>query len=89
MLSRKQFLKDILLRGICALASFGAASGESGTDMGSDCRVFTELSPSLLKMEAERLGVDPACVDAEELRSKVYAALSQQCRSESGSFPQR
>jgi hypothetical protein len=33
-----------------------------------------------LKIEAERLGIDPAHIDEKELRSKVYAALSEQCR---------
>jgi len=80
MLSRKQFLNEIMIRGFRALASFGEASGESGPGLRSDCHALTELSPSLLKIEAERLGIDPAHVEEAELRSKVYAALSEQCR---------
>jgi len=80
MLSRKQFLNEIMIRGLRALVPFGEAPGESGPDLSSDCHALTELSPSLLKIEAERLGIDPAHVDVAELRSKVYAALSEQCR---------
>ena len=80
MLSRKQFLNEIMIRGFRVLAPFGEASGESGADLRSDCQALTELSPSLLKIEAERLGFDPALVDEAELRRKVYAALSEQCR---------
>ncbi|MBU4582075.1 MAG: hypothetical protein KKH02_06655 [Proteobacteria bacterium] len=80
MISRKQFLNEIVIRGLRALAPFGEASGESGAGLSSDCHALTELSPSLLKIEAERLGIDPAHVDESELRSKVYAALSEQRR---------
>ena len=80
MLSRKQFLNEIMIEGFRALVKFGEASGESGHSLSSDCHALTELSPSLLKIEAERLGIDPAHVEEAELRSKVYAALSEQCR---------
>lgn len=80
MLSRKQFLNEILIRGLRALVPFGDPSGESGADLSSDCHALTELNPSLLKIEAEQLGIDPAHVDESELRRKVYAALSEQCR---------
>jgi len=80
MLSRKQFLNEIMIQGFNALASFGETSEESGPELCLDCHALTELSPSLLKIEAERLGIDPANVDESELRSKVYAALSEQHR---------
>ena len=80
MLSRKQFLNEIMIQGFNALASFGDTSEESGPELCSDCHALTELSPSLLKIEAERLGIDPAHVDEAELRSKIYAALSEQRR---------
>ena len=80
MLSRKQFLNEIMIQGFNALASFSETSGQSEPDLSSDCHALTELSPSLLKIEAERLGIDPAHVDEAELRSKIYAALSEQRR---------
>lgn len=85
MLSRKQFLNELLIRGVQALASFSKASEKSSQCRDSDSVMLTELSPSLLKMEVERLGIDPAGVDEAELRRKVYAALSQQCRRKSDS----
>jgi hypothetical protein len=80
MFSRKQFLNELLIRGVQSLASFGEASEEG---QASDFFMFTELSPSLLKIEAERLGIDPACFDEAGLRRKVYAALCQECRRKS------
>jgi hypothetical protein len=80
MLSRKQFLQEILIRGVHTLASFSKVSEESSLCLNSDFLALTELSPSLLKMEAERLGINPAHLDEAGLRRKVYAALSQQCR---------
>ena len=87
MLSRKQFLHEILIRGVQTLTSFGEASEESRLCQDLDFLAITELSPSLLKMEAERLGIAPASVDEAGLRRKVYAALSQQCRRQSDSSP--
>jgi hypothetical protein len=43
------------------------------------------LNPSLLKMEAERLGIDLTHVDEVDLRNKIYAALCQKCRRQSDS----
>lgn len=37
----------------------------------------TELSPSLLAIEAERRGLDPEGDSAEELRGKIYQELAQ------------
>ena len=91
MISRKQFLKDLLYRGFRTVNDLtgkdeGCFSQHAGPDHGFDLpstelsHALTELSPSLLKIEAERLGIDPAHVDEAELRSKIYAALSEQCR---------
>ncbi len=80
MISRKQFLYKILFHGVQTLALFGEVSEESTPCQDVDFLRLTELGPSLLKIEAERLGIDPARIDEAELRRKVYAALSQQCR---------
>jgi hypothetical protein len=85
MISRKQFLYEILIRGVQTLALFGEVSEESEPCQDADFLRLTELSPSLLKMEAERLEIDPDHVDEAGLRRKVYAALSQQCRRQSDS----
>ena len=83
MLSRKQFLNEILIQGIQTLASFNELSEENMICQNSDSLALTELSPSLLKMEAERLGINIAHLNEEGLRRKVYAALSQQCHPKS------
>jgi hypothetical protein len=85
MLSRKQFLSKILTQGIQTLASFTEVSEENRLSQNSDSLALTELSPSLLKMEAERLGIHLDHLDEAELRRKVYAALSQHCRRQSDS----
>ncbi|MEN6321132.1 MAG: hypothetical protein ABFD82_20625 [Syntrophaceae bacterium] len=85
MLSRKQFLSEILIRGVQTLASFSNVSEESGLCQNSDFLALTELSPSLLKIEAERLGINPDHLDEAGLRRKVYAALSEQCCRQSDS----
>jgi len=79
------FLHEILVRGIQTLASFSEVSEERSLCQNSHFHALTELSPSLLKMEAERLGINPAHLNEDGLRRKVYAALSQQCRPQSDS----
>jgi len=59
-------------------------SSQNNTDENKSCQdlegvALTELSPSLLKIEAERLGIDPNEGDTEELRKKIYKALSENC----------
>jgi NOL1/NOP2/fmu family ribosome biogenesis protein len=85
MLSRKKFLNEILIRGIQVLASFSELPEENMLSQNSDSLALTELSPSLLKMEAARLGINIAHRNEEDLRREVYAALTQQCHPKSNS----
>jgi hypothetical protein len=79
MLSRKQFLKEILTRGVRALMSFEEAAEETEPCQRPNCDAsLTELSPSLVRMEAERMGADPADFGEAELRRQVYEAVLQQ-----------
>jgi hypothetical protein len=81
MLSRKQFFKDLLSRGIRAVNDLtvgdegrSSACGEPG--FGFDLRA-TELSPSLLAIEAECRGIDLQADQADELRREIYQELTQ------------
>jgi hypothetical protein len=81
MLSRKQFVKNLLLRGLRAVTELNLGNEDSIEDRGEQLQRFdmrsTELSPSLLEMEAERLGLpfDPSCAD--ELRCRLYQELAK------------
>jgi len=79
MLSRKQFLNKLLIHACCVLTSFVNAPEKCETYGDKIFLASTELSPALLNMEAERLGIDPAKTDEEYLRSKVYESLRQEC----------
>lgn len=81
MLSRKEFFKDLLFRGIRTVNSLSAEVGNasekpigkvSGFDLPS-----TELSPSLLAIEAELRGMRLESGNSEELQREVYAKLVQ------------
>ncbi len=85
MLSRKQFLNEILIQVARALASFGKMPEYSEPCQDSDFLKFTELSPSLLRIEAERSGVDLSRIDEAGLRSKIYDTLRQKCSQPSDS----
>jgi hypothetical protein len=78
MLSRKEFFKQLLLRGARAAhdlcAQDGKGMGGDGFDLPS-----TELSPALLALEAERRGIDLAGGRAEELRRELYQELTRKC----------
>jgi hypothetical protein len=81
MLSRKHFVKDLPLCGLRAVTELNLANENSIEDRGEQLRQFdlpsTELSPSLLEMEAEQLGIffDPIC--AHELRRRLYQELAK------------
>ena len=79
MLSRKQFLNKVLIHTCRVLTSFVNAPEKCEPARDINFLALTELSPSLLKMEAERLGIDPSNTDEEGLRSKVYEILRQEC----------
>jgi hypothetical protein len=81
MLSRKQFVKNLLRRGLRAVTELNLGCEGSIEDRGEQLQGYdmpsTELSPSLLEMEAERLGIpfDPSC--AGELRRRLYQELAK------------
>jgi len=85
MLSRKQLLHEFFVRGIRALGSFDDSFCSRRPGRDSETLMFNELNPSLLKMEAERLGIDPGRADETDLRDRIYAALDKECRRQSES----
>jgi hypothetical protein len=81
MLSRKEFFKDLLFRGVRAVNDLagqgeGRASEHDEPRRGLDLSA-TELSPSLLAIEAEIRGVDLQDGHGEELRRGIYEKLDQ------------
>ncbi len=52
-----------------------------------DLLSISELSPSLLNLEAERLKIDPNHIDQAGLRRNLYAELSKRCLQQSDSKP--
>lgn len=81
MLSRKEFFKDLLFRGIRTVNGLSAEVGNpsekpigevSGFDLPS-----TELSPSLLAIEAELRGMRLESGNSDELQRKIYRELTQ------------
>ena len=81
MLSRKEFFKDLLFRGIRAVNDLtGEGEGRSSEREKSGCDFdlpATELSPSLLVIEAELRGVSLEAGHAEELQREIYQELTQ------------
>jgi hypothetical protein len=81
MLSRKQFFKELILRTAGAAARLcdnEGAAPDAGDRRVEPAFVFTELSPSLLAMEAERLGTPAGSRDAESLRQRLHMQMKQQ-----------
>lgn len=81
MLSRKEFFKDLLFRGVRAVNDLtgeigGRFSEHDEPRRGLDLSA-TELSPSLLAIEAEIRGVDLQDGHGEELRRGIYEKLAQ------------
>ena len=81
MISRKQFLKDLLYSGFRALNELIGrdencfpehADSDHGFDLSS-----TELSPALLAIEAERREIDLRAGCMDELRQAIYQDLAQ------------
>jgi hypothetical protein len=83
MLSRKEFLTQLLLRGARAAHGLCAEDGRGMDGPGQACEGFdlpaTELSPALLALEADRRGIDLAGGRAEELRREIYQELTRKC----------
>jgi hypothetical protein len=81
MLSRKEFIKNLLFRGTQAVNDL-AGQGEGRASEHDEPRreldlSATELSPSLLAIEAQIRGVDPQAGRGEELRRAIYEKLAQ------------
>ena len=81
MLSRKEFFKDLLARGIRAANELTGGEGSSAPSPGAPAGGFdlpaTELSPALLAIEAECRGIDIEQVDADDVRRVIYEELVQ------------
>lgn len=83
MITRRQFFrKECLEIGQAAarvLAAFqDGDSGEARRD--HRCPAFTELSPALLAMEAERAGTAEEAADSDRLRRLLYKELADTSR---------
>jgi len=88
MLSRKEFFKDLLYKGTRAVNDLtgeneGRSGGNAGQGQGVDLPA-TELSPSLLAIEAELRGVRLQAGHAEELQREIYQELASKNRPHSG-----
>ena len=81
MLSRKEFFKDLLFRGIRTVNDLAAEAENTSAEPAADRPGFdlpaTELSPSLLAIEAELRGVRLQAGDSENLQREVYQELTQ------------
>jgi hypothetical protein len=81
MLSRQEFFKDLLLRGVRAVNDLAGEGESRSSEYDEPGQAFvlpaTELSPSLLAIEAEIRGIDLQDGRTEELRRAIYEKLEQ------------
>jgi hypothetical protein len=81
MLSRKEFFKDLLSRWIRVVSDLTGKCEDCSAECDESGRVFdlpaTELSPSLLAIEAELRGFRLQAGHAEELQLEIYQELAQ------------
>jgi hypothetical protein len=81
MLSRKEFFKDLLFRGVRAVNDLtGEGQGRSGDHARPSHAIdlpATELCPSLLAIEAEIRGIGLQDDRNGELRRAIYEKLAQ------------
>jgi len=81
MLSRQEFFKALLFRGVRAvndLSGEGEGRSSAHDDPGQAFNLpATELNPSLLAIEAEIRGIDLQDGRTEELRRAIYEKLEQ------------
>ena len=83
LISRKQFFAETLRQGLKALFRriFGndvrsnCVQMDHSTDF--DC-ISSDFSPTLLRLEAKRLGIDPEAIDSADLLRAVYEAMKAQ-----------
>jgi hypothetical protein len=83
MLTRKQFLRQLLPKTLGAAARLFNPEGYTVPDVrkGDQAFALTELCPSLLIMEAERLGKLSGDNPEESLREQLYIQMKQQAPS--------
>jgi hypothetical protein len=83
MLSRKQFLKELLYQGLRFfndLPGPGQPRAAPSTDAANQADLpFTEISPSLLAIEAQRRGIPVEINNAESLRHKIFMEMAEKC----------
>jgi hypothetical protein len=81
MPSRSQFLRE-LIQGTAGVAARFPDDSECAPDpadrMAEQAFAFTELSPALLAMEAERMGESAASRSPESLRWQLYQQMKKQ-----------
>jgi hypothetical protein len=79
MISRKQFFSEIFVQVARTTAQIWNGHPEDQPSPRDHCMdpAFTELCPSLMAMEAERLGADQDTSCDEDLRRNVYAELAR------------
>jgi hypothetical protein len=81
MLSRKEFFKDLLLRGIRTVNDLAAEAENTSAEPVAARPGFdlpaTELSPSLLAIEAEIRGIRLETGKAEGLQQEIYRKMAQ------------
>jgi len=86
MLSRKEFFKDLLFRGIRTVNDLAETVDKTPAEplaavTGSDLPA-TELSPSLLAIEAELRGIRLEAGEAEELQREIYRKMVQNLQNQ-------
>ena len=81
MLSRKEFFKDLLFRGIRTVNDLAETVDNASAEPVAAATGFdlpgTELSPSLLAIEAELRGIRLETGKTEQLQREVYRELAQ------------
>ena len=80
MLSRKEFLKEMLFQGLRTLDIFTGGDRDRLTEHEEPGPGFdlplTELNPSLLAIEADQRGIRLQTGSVDELRRKIYREMS-------------
>ena len=80
MFSRKQFFREALRKGFGALAKWSDGDHEGpgyikGQRFSGPRYISADFSPDLLRLEAERLGINPKSCERENLLRTVYEAM--------------
>lgn len=80
LFSRKQFFAETLRQGLKAVSRCidgdDARSNRAQTDHSTDWNcIFSDFSPTLLHLEAKRLGIDVEAIDSEDLLRTVYEVM--------------